>query len=220
MRLLNRPARGDSPGAMSERQVAERSRQQPSGNGGYNPQLGNLGFCLGSFRPGSAGPASQGRGPPQGSGGPGMGAFRSGGPVRAKSDLLGAGAEVRRNRPVTAPTTRGTGSRPASPVPVGGGRASGSRPSSPQPAARSPSPGIVHQQQQQQQHLLQQQQQRSSAGHGVGAVGNVGMPFAQAPASFAQGTSQRSLSSHMRRAPSPTPAFNRNPSPSRPRWRT
>jgi hypothetical protein len=31
---------------------------------------------------------------------------------------------------------------------------------------------------------------------------------------------QRSLSSHMRRAPSPTPAFNRNPSPGKPRWRT
>jgi hypothetical protein len=30
---------------------------------------------------------------------------------------------------------------------------------------------------------------------------------------------QRMLSSHMRRAPSPTPAFNRQPSPSRPRWR-
>jgi len=29
----------------------------------------------------------------------------------------------------------------------------------------------------------------------------------------------KSLSSHMRRAPSPTPAFNRAPSPSRPRWR-
>jgi hypothetical protein len=27
------------------------------------------------------------------------------------------------------------------------------------------------------------------------------------------------LSSHMRRAPSPTPAFNRHPSPNRPRWR-
>lgn len=31
---------------------------------------------------------------------------------------------------------------------------------------------------------------------------------------------RRSLSSHMRRAPSPTPNFNKNPSPSKPRWRT
>lgn len=30
---------------------------------------------------------------------------------------------------------------------------------------------------------------------------------------------RKSLSSHMRRAPSPTPAFNRNPSPNKPRWR-
>jgi len=202
LRLLNRPGRGSSPA-----QAPSAERRQSNGSGGYNPQqLGNLGFCLGGIRPGPSGgggpgPVAQGRGAPPG--GPGMGAFRSGGPVRAKADLLGAGTDpgnssIRRSRPTTAPSARASGSRPASPL--GGGRASGSRPSSPQ--TRPPSPGTS------------QQQQRNS-GFGVGPAPQ---PM-QAPLSSIDKTKHRSLSSHMRRAPSPTPAFNRNPSPSRPRWR-
>jgi len=202
LRLLNRSGRGSSPGAAAR----PGENRQPTATGGYNPQYG-LGFCLGGIRAGPSGgpgPAPQGRVAPPG-GGPGMGAFRSGGPVRAKADLLGPGAdpraaaEVRRSRPQTAPTQRASGSRPSSPL--GGGRASGSRPSSPQ--VRAPSPQTS-------------QQRAPSPGMGMG-------PIPQGPYPGLAGidkTKQRSLSSHMRRAPSPTPAFNRNASPSRPRWRS
>lgn len=204
LRLLNRSGRGSSPAAGPEK------ARQPTG--GYNPQLGNLGFCLGGIRPGGPGTVPQSRGPP-GPGGPGMGAFRSGGPVRAKADLLGAGADgrqdmtgrfpERRSRPQTAPSSRPTGSRPASPL--GGGRATGSRPSSPQ--TRPPSPGTS------------QQQQRNSQQGDLRGVGMGPVPQPGIPPHLIDKTKHRSLSSHMRRAPSPTPAFNRNPSPSRPRWR-
>jgi hypothetical protein len=180
LRLLSRSGRGSSPGAVAG---ADKNKQQPNGTGGYNPQFGQIGFALGGIRAGASG---------------GMGAFRSGGPVRAKADLLGAGADagnssLRRSRPATAPSQRGSGSRPASPLgQPGNPRASGSRPSSPQ--TRPSSPG------------------QSTQSKPV---------VAQAPYPFTQldKTKHRSLSSHMRRAPSPTPAFNRNPSPSRPRWR-
>lgn len=214
LRLLNRSGRGSSPAA----QQGERGgrNQQPNGGGsggygggGYNPQLGNLGFCLGGVRAGPSG--AGGSGAPPGGAAPGtktpppggMGAFRSGGPVRAKADLLGGpgGAEggnssLRRSRPATAPSQRASSSRPASPL-GGNQRASGSRPSSPQ--TRPPSPGTSQQQQSRDRTVVPQ-----AAYPGLTQLDK---------------TKHRSLSSHMRRAPSPTPAFNRNPSPSRPRWR-
>lgn len=222
LRLMSRSGRGSSPSAgkgLEQWQngdngaVSVQRKPQAAANGGYNPNLGSLGLGLGGIRPGSSGGgmAPPARGGPPGSGGPGMGAFRSGGPVRAKANLLDQsgpghpGADnMRKSRPTTPtqPGQRGSGSRPASPI--GSQRASGSRPSSPQP--RPSSPGVS------------QQQHRSSAGPSMGPYPapypSNGIPMAQMDK-----TKQRSLSSHMRRAPSPTPAFNRNPSPSRPRWR-
>lgn len=200
LRLLSRSGpRGSSPAVPCG---AEKSKPHTNGTGGYNPSV-QLGFCLGGIRAGSSG------GPPNapsnmipGSGAPqrGMDAFRSvrsGGPVRAKADLLGAdggNSSLRRSRPQTAPTARAnSGSRPSSPLGQSNNRASGSRPSSPQ--TRPSSPG---------------QSMQSKP---------VPVPQAAYPQIQLDKTKHRSLSSHMRRAPSPTPAFNRNPSPSRPRWR-
>lgn len=112
--------------------------------------------------------------------GSGMGAFRTGGPVKAKADVFGQGDGLRRStRPATAPSTR---TRPASPL---ARPASSSRPVS--PSARPLSP-----------------------------VGQGPVPLSSLSLDR---TRQKSLSSHMRRAPSPTPAFNRHPSPGKPRWR-
>lgn len=214
LRLINRSGRGSSPGVQSRDSYPGKPQASGPSSGGYNPQLGNLGLCLGGIRPpgpsgggGGAGMAAPGRGGPPGSGGPGMGAFRSGGPVRAKANVLGEQGDdghssMRRSRPVTTTGPggqRGSGSRPASPL--GGQRGSGSRPSSPQTRPGSPGPS--------------QQAQRLSAS------GPYPSPVSGAyPGGTPLTTKQRSLSSHMRRAPSPTPAFNRNPSPSRPRWRS
>lgn len=217
LRLMSRSGRGSSPTPQS---VAERKPQQANGTGGYNtPQYGNLGLSLGGIRPGpspGAGPglAPQARGAPPGAGGPGMGAFRSGGPIRAKANLMDPGgssvdSSQRRSRPTTPTNTvqRGSGSRPASPL--GGARASGSRPSSPQ--TRPSSPGAS----QQQQRMSGPSSYSPGQGAGYSPYPSTGIPLTQIDK-----TKQRSLSSHMRRAPSPTPAFNRNPSPSRPRWRS
>lgn len=204
LRLLSRSGRGSSPAVPS---AVEKSKQHTNGTGGYNPQIGQLGFCLGGIRAGSSGgpPNPQGNVVP-GNGAPqrGIDAFRSvraGGPVRAKADLLGAGAEggnssLRRSRPQTAPTQRAnSGSRPSSPLGQSNNRASGSRPSSPQTRPSSP-------------------------GQSVQSKPAPQAAYPQAyPLTQLEKTKHRSLSSHMRRAPSPTPAFNRNPSPSRPRWR-
>jgi protein-tyrosine phosphatase len=204
LRLLSRSGRGSSPHAAPG---SDKRQQHPNGSnsGGYNPQFGQIGFCLGGIRAGASGgpspaPAS-GTVPGSNSAPPrGMNAFRSNGPVRAKADLLGAGAEggnssLRRSRPATAPTTRASGSRPASPLgQPSANRATGSRPSSPQTRPSSP-------------------------GHQPAQNKPVVTQAAYQPLTQLDKTKHRSLSSHMRRAPSPTPAFNRNASPSRPRWR-
>jgi len=190
LRLLNRSGRGSSPAAVAgEKPKQTVAMAHPS-------TIGNLGFCLGGIRASaSGGPAPQNVAPGSAAPPRGMGAFRSGGPVRAKADLLGAegNSSLRRSRPATAPTTRASGSRPASPLGANNRAGSSSRPSSPQ--TRPPSPGTV--------------QQKA-----------VPTPVPSYPLTQLDKTKHRSLSSHMRqRAPSPTPAFNRNPSPSRPRWR-
>ncbi|EER12254.1 phosphatase, putative [Perkinsus marinus ATCC 50983] len=79
-----------------------------------------------------------------------------------------------------------------------------SRPASPsmRPSQRpgSPSPQMMH-------------QHNSSSNDNMkgGLVGGVGPPFDR--------VRHRSLTGHMRRAPSPTPAFNRNSQSGKPRWR-
>lgn len=195
LRLLSRSGpRGSIQGPPLAPERAGTPKGAPPG-----PTLGNLGLCLGSIRTGSSGGpvppgavASSTAQPPRGSvGSGGMGAFRSGGPVRAKVDVFGGGQDpgssLRRPRPATAPSSRGSGSRPASPLASGRPSAS-SRPGSPQ-TTRPPSPS------------------------------KPAVPSYPLPASHLDRAKQRSLSGHMRRAPSPTPAFNRNPSPGRPRWR-
>jgi len=186
-----------------------RGSMSSSMGGGYP---GYQGLSIGGVRsgPGSAsapgappGASSGSATPPPGGGPngggprpPGMGAFRSGGPVRAKADLLGApDGSLRRSRPATAPSARsGSNSRPASPV--GGQQRSGSnsRPASPH---------------------------TSRAGGGSSSAPpapmNRGPPLQGM--SYPHAQTHRSVSGHMRRAPSPTPAFNRNASPSKPRWR-
>mmetsp|Transcript_97446 Transcript_97446/g.275639 ORF Transcript_97446/g.275639 Transcript_97446/m.275639 type:complete len:607 (+) Transcript_97446:73-1893(+) len=189
---------GDSPLRMLSRSGTGRApspgNAQPSyRNSGMvvNPGSVNLGFNLGSIRAGNPGGTHGGMGP---GAAPqrGMAAFRSGEPVRAKADLAGVDAIRRTGRPTTAPTTRTSStSRPSSPL--GQQRpGSGSRPPSPQTRPPSPNPPP-----------------KPSLSQGPG------YPLASLEAK----SRHRSLSSHMRRAPSPTPAFNRNPSPSRPRWR-
>jgi len=121
-----------------------------------------------------------------------MSAFRTGGPVKARTDVLSDSLlRARGQRPQTAPS-----GRPSTP--------DRTRPSSPlRPAdRRPPSP------------------QRASLPEPSSAVGS--FRFGGGSMSATVGldkSSRRMLSSHMRRAPSPTPAFNRQPSPNRPRWR-
>lgn len=184
---------------------------QTAPGGGYPSYPG---FSLSGVRTGSAPPAPGAATPPPGGGPPrGMTAFRSGGPVRAKADVIGAdGASARRSRPVqqtTAPTRAGSTSRPASPLGAQQRSGSQSRPASPtQRSARSnsrpASPGTVRSAQ--------------PATHSAPPTMARTVPAMQG-ASYPHAQTQRSLSGHMRRAPSPTPAFNRNPSPSKPRWR-
>lgn len=184
------------------------------GLGGASMRQPNYGSSGG---PGSFGtgmmqqPAGPGAGPRGSTGSGGMGAFRSGGPVRARADMGGAmGAagsappqggnnSFRMNRPATAPSQRGPQSRPASPLgglPGGRNSTSSSRPASPNSRPPSPSraPGPP---------------QYSNFSH-LNRPGAATMPTA---------AKQRSLSSHMRRAPSPTPQFNRNSIPGKARWR-
>lgn len=120
----------------------------------------------------------------------GMNAFRSGGPVRAKTDILNdqGNSSLRRSRPATAPTMRNSvHSRPASPLGATHRSGSTSRPASP----------------------------HTHAPQNKEVVPGPGYPYV-----YTYGPKHRAMpSSHMRRAPSPTPAFNRNPSPSKPRWR-
>lgn len=123
-----------------------------------------------------------------------MGAYRTGGPVKAKVDLLADG--LRKQRPATAPSTRTPHNRPASPLGVcrqSSSIGSNSRPSSPSMRAAGPPKSLI-----------------------PPSIYEAGT------AMYNSGTAQkhsRSLSSHMRRAPSPTPAFNRTASPGKPRWR-
>eukprot|EP00927_Polykrikos_kofoidii_P049234 TRINITY_DN43320_c0_g1_i1.p1 TRINITY_DN43320_c0_g1~~TRINITY_DN43320_c0_g1_i1.p1 ORF type:complete len:661 (-),score=60.84 TRINITY_DN43320_c0_g1_i1:69-1961(-) len=189
--------RGESPLRLLSRSGAQRSNRAPSPAGGSvpggaagsrqsmgsaPPSVNNLGFSMGGVRNSGA---------PQ----RGMGAFRSGGPVRAKADLLGDSNPLQRSRPVATPSgARSSGSRAASPLRAQQRSGSGSRQASPQ--ARAPSPGTS------------QYDPRAS--------------ISSAPATSSCQLSNLDRQKHrsiMRRAPSPTPAFNRNPSPSRPRWR-
>jgi hypothetical protein len=189
LRLLSRSSRGSVDSAMG-----------PSKNKPHSASM-NLNLCLGSVRNsipnGNAAPSSQTRSNITGGG---MGAFRSGGPVKAKADVFGeCGSSLRRNRPATAPSSRGSTSRPASPL--GGGserRVSNSRPGSPQ--TRTAAPGTMSEQT----YARPPPPGKSTA-------------IPQYP--VIDKTKSRNLSSHMRRAPSPTPAFNRSASPGRPRLR-
>jgi len=168
MRLLNRPGRG------------------PPSKGQGPMSMNNIGLVVGSFKPGPSGGTAPG-GSSSAQQRSGMTAFRTGGPVRAKADLLGDAKSdpLRRNRPATA--SPGRPGRAASPG-VGQRSAPNSRPPSPQARAATPA-------------------REASPG----------------PSGYPPGpgdrTKVRSLTSHMRRAPSPTPAFNRNPS-GKPRWRS
>lgn len=124
----------------------------------------------------------------------GMNAFRNSGPVKAHRS---AAPEVFENqlrkstRPATAPSTRVlTTTQQYGSRPNSPLLQRGSRPGSPV-CGRPPSPS------------------RGANGALQSSVNQaLGLNFRT-----------KSLSSHMRRAPSPTPAFNRAPSPSRPRWR-
>lgn len=128
----------------------------------------------------------------------GMNAFRNSGPVKAHHRVCAT-------RPSTAPTNRahnhlsGAGSIHG----VGGGPGSGhshSRPNSP---------------------LLQRQNSGGGGGSRPGSPSPLGRPASPSrmPSIGVGAFRTKSLSSHMRRAPSPTPAFNRAPSPNKPRWR-
>jgi len=192
--------RGDSPMRMSGRVARGSSPSAHTGPVRSAPSsVGSIGFCIGS----RTAPVS---GAPPGSG-PGMRAFRSGGPVRAKADMLAdsSGTKPVRARPATAPPARGTAqprsgsnSRPPSPGASVQRSGSNSRPASPV-ERRAPSPKT----------------------HAEKVGGQPPPSYAYAQPSASAVPRQRSApSSHMRRAPSPTPAFNRPPSPSKPRWRT
>mmetsp|Transcript_53881 Transcript_53881/g.117576 ORF Transcript_53881/g.117576 Transcript_53881/m.117576 type:complete len:644 (+) Transcript_53881:135-2066(+) len=159
---------------------------------GRTPTAGYPGLTLSGVRTGQGAPLAPGSGPR------GMGAFRSGGPVRAKADLFGADANSsfrrREDRPSSAsrPLVGGRpSSRPASPVGHPAQPRPSSRPSSPHSAARAAASGPTS-----------------------------APPLSRPSMSYPHASTSRNLSAHMRRAPSPTPAFNRNPSPSKPRWRS
>ncbi|CAK9039973.1 unnamed protein product [Durusdinium trenchii] len=124
-----------------------------------------------------------------------MGAFRGGGPVRAKPDLLD-NRPPGRTRPSTAPSTptrSGSSRRPASPsAQIRSG--SSSRPPSPNSRSQSGPPTSTP--------------TRYVPGHSY-------------PGSSPLDRSARSMSSHLRRAPSPTPSFNApRTSSAKPRWRS
>mmetsp|Transcript_66114 Transcript_66114/g.158165 ORF Transcript_66114/g.158165 Transcript_66114/m.158165 type:complete len:632 (+) Transcript_66114:103-1998(+) len=152
--------------------------------------IGNVAFCISGIR--ASGPSPGGScGSSAGIPGRGMASFRSGGPVKAKADVFGESSSSLRRR--ASPAPRGPGgpqqSRPASPMGVA---RPASRPGSPQQRPPSPTTSTTKP-----------------------PVSGPSYPLTH----LEKSAHARSLSSHMRRAPSPTPAFNRNPSPSRPRWR-
>jgi len=121
-----------------------------------------------------------------------MGAYRTG-PVKAKVDLLADG--LRKQRPATAPSTR---SRMSNDM-----HGSHDRPASPLGVCRQSSNGSNC-------------RPSSPSMRAAGPAKNlIPCPY---PSAVLEKHS-RSLSSHMRRAPSPTPAFNRATSPGKPRWR-
>jgi len=207
LRLLSRSGRNSSPGGI----VAARPSTSSA-----PPSLSNLGLSIGALRSGStrrsrpssagtSGGSTTGPRAPTPTGGRidhrnptpprGMGAFRGSGPVRAKTDIrCDTSNTLRKARPSTAPSTKMTGasgSRPASPLePNQRSSSTSSRPSSPHTRASSPAVAVK-----------------------VAPV--PGHPFS----AQMDRPKHRSSFSHMRRAPSPTPAFNRNESPSKPKWR-
>lgn len=165
------PQRGESPHrGESPMRLPNRSARTGASKSAPPMSTSSFGLCMGTLRPGPSGNAANGAHRS------GMTPFRTGGPVRAKADLLGdGGGPLRRNRPATAsPAHPG---RTASPVGRNSRPPSPQRPSSPSPARDGypPAPG--------------------------------------------DRTKIRSLTSHMRRAPSPTPAFNKTAS-GKPRWRS
>jgi len=212
------------------------SRGSRTGSGASTPTGG--GAVLSSVRGSSAGAplsANQmqvGPGMPRavsaGSGaGAGMGAFRAGGPVRARAEVLGTDANnsnsLRRcSRPGPSASIPGavrSGSRPASPLTQRAGSVS-SRPASPliqraSSTSRPASPLGSTQRASSSSRPASPQNARPS-----GAPPPQNRPPMPGMGSGGYPPTRQSLSSHMRRAPSPTPAFNRNPSPSKPRWRT
>jgi len=201
----------------------------PTGGGGV---LGSVrGSASATGGPISSGQMQVGSGMPRaisaGSGaGTGMGAFRAGGPVRARAEVLGADANSssmrrssQRGPSTSIPGAVRSGSRPASPLTQRAPSVS-SRPASPliQRASSTSRPASPL-----------GSTQRASSSSRPASPQNARPPGAPPPQnrppmpSMGSGgypPTRQSLSSHMRRAPSPTPAFNRNPSPSKPRWWT
>lgn len=187
-RLGATPTRGESPMRYPTRRGSSPATGgyggPPRNSASSNPSVSLSGVRTTSFVPSN--PAIGLSRPSQG-----MGAFRSGGPVRAKAEVLSDAAQPRRQRPQTAPSARpGVGSRPASPM---------GQPRSGHGSNRPPSP----------------QNGRASSG-----TSNSAPPRPSASGYPTPQAGPRNLSAHMRRAPSPTPAFNRPPSPSKPRWRS
>lgn len=214
------------------------SRGSRTGSGHATPTGG--GGVLSSVRgssagtpgaPLSTGPMQVGTGMPRavsaGSGaGTGMGAFRAGGPVRARAEVLGNDANsnsLRRcSRPGPSAAIPGavrSGSRPASPLTQRAGSVS-SRPASPliQRASSTSRPASPLGSTQRASSSSRPASPQNSRPPGVPQPQN--RPPMPSMGSGGYPPTRQSLSSHMRRAPSPTPAFNRNPSPSKPRWRT
>lgn len=194
LRLLSRSGRPSSSGASTAAAAAAAAAAAEKRGVG----AGNLGFCLSGIRA---------------SGSSSMGAFRSGGPVRAKADVFNGD---RRSRPATAPSSRSSGAAARDSAGSGGGsaergpRGSGSRPASPMGPAHSRSGS---------QSRPPSPQQRPPS---PTAKASSQPPSGSYPLTQLDKSKQRSLSNHMRRAPSPTPAFNRNTSPGKsaqPRWR-
>lgn len=189
------PQRGESSGYRDRGESPMRlirAATPPVGASRTSPNT--FGLSVGALRTKFAGPPAAGAGR-----GAGLSAFRTGGPVRAHADLLGDG--LRKGRPATG--SQGTfdvGTRPnGRPPSPGTGQRSSSNSRPPSPQARG----------------------YPSGPPGSGLFRDAS-PLPVAPglgACVPDGPKQRSLASHMRRAPSPTPAFNRSNSPGKPRWR-
>jgi len=219
---LRYPSRGSRTGS---------GTSTPTGGGGVLSSGRGSASALGG--PISTGQMQVGSGMPRavsaGSGSStGMGAFRAGGPVRARAEVLGPDASANsssmRRCSQRGPSTSiagavRSGSRPASPLTQRVPSVS-SRPASPliQRASSTSRPASPL-----------GSTQRASSSSRPASPKNARPPGAPQPqnrppmprmGSGGYPPTRQSRSSHMRRAPSPTPAFNRNPSPSTPRWRT